>query len=260
MRLRIFGLIVTLGLTLFAIGKLVLEPPREKQQPIAFPVPPISLSGWDYWDSRYLQDAAGKIYKYGEGDRLLKIEIRQINHTDGHVENYLKNYKNIDPLLTIKQESGIGFYGLFVEGGNAYLSSCINPRGESTVTADRFIRNRNTYDLQWNRILSWLLGRSDLREWRCLWVNLSMPLDGADREDIYTILEKIWFEWYRWWNGLEKWAGEIKTDTPNAHFSISYVLNCYRRSPFREAKQNIMFQATRKITIGHSEGNIWIDS
>lgn len=198
-KLRIVGLMVTLGCTLFTIGKLAIEPPKEKQQAIAFPAAVIPLSGWDYRGSDRLQDPDGKVYRYGGGDRLLEIEMRQINHTDGNIDKYLQTYKDIQPLLMVKQQSEIGFYGLFIDSGNAYLSSCINPRGENTVTAEQFTRNRNTYDLQWNRVLSWLLGISNLREWDCLWVNLSIPLDDYSQEHTYLKLEKAWFESYDFW-------------------------------------------------------------
>ena len=198
-KLRIAGLAMTLGCTVFAVGKLAIAPPAEKAREIVFPDGAISLSGWSYRESRYLEEPEGKFYRYEEGDRILEIEMRYITYTDGNLKKYLQTHKKIDTLLSIKQQPDIGFYGLFANEEKAYLTSCLNPRGPSTVTAAQFSHNRNTYDLQWHRILWWMLGRSDLRQWNCLWVNLSIPLDGFSQEETYSILEQSWLEWYNWW-------------------------------------------------------------
>ncbi|MDJ1184683.1 cyanoexosortase A system-associated protein [Roseofilum casamattae] len=200
-RLRIVGLAITLGFTWFTFSKLLVKPIPEKQEDIVFPATVISLSGWNYRGSDGLHDPdlEGKVYRYRQGDRVLEIEMRQITYADGNIDNYLQKYHNIKPLLTVKQEPEVGFYSLFVDSEKAYLSSCINLHGESTVTAEQFAHNRNTDDLQLHRILSWLLGQSDLRDWRCLWVNLSIPLDNYSQEETYLRLEQAWFKWYNWW-------------------------------------------------------------
>lgn len=81
----------------------------------------------------------------------------------------------------------------------AYLDACINPQGGSTFTSDLFDANRIRYDLQFARLLPWLLGHQELRDKRCLWTHLSIPLDRSS-SDAYVSLEQAWFSWHKWWS------------------------------------------------------------
>lgn len=198
-KLRIIVLAMTLGCTLLAVGKLAIAPPGEKRQEMVFPNGAIPLSGWNYRESRNLQEPDGKLYRYEEGDRVLEIEMRQIAYTDGNIEHYWQRYKDLTPSFRVKQQENVGLYILFMVEERAYLSSCINPSGPSTATVEQFRHNRNTHDLQWHRIVLWMLGRSDLRQWNCLWVNVSILLEDVSQEEIDLKLEKAWFEWYNWW-------------------------------------------------------------
>jgi cyanosortase A-associated protein len=78
----------------------------------------------------------------------------------------------------------------------AYLDACINSRGGSTFTEEQFRANRIQYDVQFNRLLPWLLGQQELRDQRCLWTHLSIPLNQSSPESSYHILENAWFSWY----------------------------------------------------------------
>jgi len=99
----------------------------------------------------------------------------------------------------------VGYYGVLTHEGKAYLSACINPRGESTVTEQQFRQSLYATDLQVGRILPWISGREPLLDRRCLWTLMSTPLpsgkntDSTASEAAYKTLEAAWFNWFRWW-------------------------------------------------------------
>lgn len=93
------------------------------------------------------------------------------------------------------QLPGQGFYIKFNQNQRQYLSSCINPQGEPTANSRQFLANRNLYDFNLKQIASYVLGLSDLRDKRCLWVVLSIPqAQGAELE-----LTKAWQGWLNYW-------------------------------------------------------------
>jgi cyanosortase A-associated protein len=47
--------------------------------------------------------------------------------------------------------------------------------------------------------LAWLLGKASIRDRRCLWTQLSIPVTELEPKQAYLILEKSWQEWYQWW-------------------------------------------------------------
>jgi cyanosortase A-associated protein len=98
------------------------------------------------------------------------------------------------------KRSAIGHYGLFSYQDKAYLTACINPRGGTTFTKEQFSDQRNTSMMQFDRILLWLIGKEDLRDWRCLWVNMSTPVQQSNPQAAYVILQDTWKDWYSWWS------------------------------------------------------------
>jgi cyanosortase A-associated protein len=118
------------------------------------------------------------------------------NRASGDLPGLLKQVNDLTIPATkwkTKESSGKGYYAIFNHNGQAYLSSCINPQGDTTVDAGQFQRNRNRYNLNPSRFAFYALGLTDLRDKRCLWVTISTPeRSGAD-------LEKIWLEWLDYW-------------------------------------------------------------
>ncbi len=152
----------------------------------------------------YLQYVTGKRYTYRSRDQLLNIDMHYLANTDGNVAALLPDF--MSPPLAVAtapprllQQPGGGFYSLSTDRKYAYLSACINPRGGSTVTREQFAQNRKTYDLKVDRLLPWLLGRADLRDWRCLLTQLSIATDSSAPEATYPVLETAWFDWQHWW-------------------------------------------------------------
>ena len=109
--------------------------------------------------------------------------------------------------LNIRHQKTIGYYALFNDQDRVYLSSCINPRGLSTVTQEQLIKNRNQYDFTPDRIGAYLLGFSYIRDIRCLFTVMSVPLDKTQISSLqnnsldnhHRKLEKAWTNWYQKW-------------------------------------------------------------
>jgi cyanosortase A-associated protein len=152
----------------------------------------------------------GRSYHYQQNSKPIDIEIRYI--TDG-----VANRPAMDAMLplfnqipatalqpsTLKQQSGLGFYSLFVDKKTAYFGTCINPQGITTVTGDQFHTNSNPNPLSSgipvDRLLPWLLGRQTLRDSRCLWTVLSTPIDEVAPDATMKTLEIVGVRWIRWW-------------------------------------------------------------
>ncbi|BAY90417.1 MULTISPECIES: cyanoexosortase A system-associated protein [unclassified Tolypothrix] len=213
------GLLVVTSLSVFlTIAKLIFAPNTtiQKIQPFLFPET-VVLDKNTIWKSQALTDIvvqqpkqydaviSGRRYRYYYDHIPIDIEMRYVVGALGNVEGMI--YKNTEIKLpigklfqTVRQQPGIGYYGLFTHNNKAYLSSCINPQGESTVTPDEFMQNRYLYNLSFQHIFSWLLGKESFFDKRCLWAHLSTPINGFNSHSAYQRLEKAWFNSYSWWS------------------------------------------------------------
>lgn len=205
--LRIPLLAVTLSCALLVLGKVIFNPTSSCNlvNSFVFPVT-VPLPGGQFLSSDVLgartdkqpNYLAGRRYQYLYAGVPLTIEMRYLNNTSGEIKDLLESYTSIPSSPQLRHQDKIGFYGLFTYQRKAYLSSCINSNGGSTVTQRQFNRNRHTYDNQINRILPWLLGQQKLEDKRCLWTVISMPIKSPS-PDAHRALEKAWFAWYQWW-------------------------------------------------------------
>lgn len=216
-RLRILLLAVIFGSVFFFLGRTILVSTAGKVKVIPFDFPTaVPLIKWQLKNSRPLTPPvgespsylSGRQYQYIQNDLTLDIEMRYLVNTKGDVKSFIQTYSSI-PLspnqLLLRQQSGIGFYSLFTYQQRAYLSSCINSGGGSTVTDTQFLQNRYMYDTIYDmrfkeRLIPWLQGRRGIRDVRCLWAHLSIPLSNSSPEGDYQTLEKVWFSWYQWWH------------------------------------------------------------
>ena len=205
---RMTLLVLSFSGALFVLGKAFLTPKAtETQASYTFPGT-IVLPDWQAVSSTVLQPIpeaiAGQEYQYRRRDQLLKVELRYMAG-DGDVNRFLFVHTPVrqdNNRLLLKYQPTIGFYGVLPHQGRAYLSACISPRGESTVTAQQFVQNLRTHDLTLTRILPWLSGKQPLLDRRCLWTLMSVPAANADAatlDNAYKTLETAWFSWYRWW-------------------------------------------------------------
>lgn len=214
-KLRIPVLILIFANVLFVFGKSVLDPGIGKRTatPFVFPAA-VPLPQWQQIDSKPLPKQVVEAYPYGklalpgmhyrykQNNLFLDIKTRYELSTEGDVKQIIEKYTDIrfspqQPYPEIRQQ-GTGFYGVYVHQQRAYLDACINSSGGSTFTSAQFDSNRLQYDVQFPRIMLWLLGRQELRDNRCLWAHLSIPLNQSSPNAL-KILEQAWFSWYKWW-------------------------------------------------------------
>lgn len=206
---RISLLAVTLGGVLLVAGKLVLYPSTGNRAATPFEFPSsVPLADWQMQNSAPLEVKkpsevkSGRKYEYRKNNVALEIEMRYVVDTNGDVASMMKGHsvlKSSPGKLELANTEKVGYHGILLQKNRMYLSSCINPRGGSTVTAEQFRYNRNTRDLQLDRILFWLLGRGNIQDTRCLWAQMSVSLDKTTPENANKILEDAWGSWYAWW-------------------------------------------------------------
>lgn len=206
-KVRILLLTAILGCGIFTLGKSIVNDDSSDRPSSFFFTTAVVLPGWQFIESNSLekptfgnQYISGRHYRYVQKSLPLDIEMRYLVNTDGDVKKLLNSYTPIrfSEQLPLRRAAGVGFYSLFVYQERAYLSACINPSGGSTVTDRQFRHNRNIYDVLSSRFILWLLNQVELRDERCLWANLSVPLKDSNADSFKT-LEKAWFSWYQWW-------------------------------------------------------------
>lgn len=132
----------------------------------------------------------------------IDIGISYIINTRGEVNNYLQQYTSLTPEIiasqTNKNLSKVGYHILFTDQNRAYLNSCISPRSPSNINHQQFSQNRYHNDLDFNIAWKWLRGTASIRDRRCLWVNISTPIN-SDTQTAYQQLETAWKDLYQWW-------------------------------------------------------------
>lgn len=206
--LRIPFLAFSFSGVMMVLGKSILYPAVSSSvvAPFAFPTT-VALPGWQSLPSHPLRDInaqypnylSGRQYQYIQDELNLEIEMRYLVNSVGDIDELPNSHKYNSLSPQLRQKKGIGFYEVFTDREKAYLRSCINPYGGSTVNDKQFKQNRNTYDLQSNRLIPWLLGIKKLKDERCLWAYLSIPLKRSSHEAAYQHLENVWVSWYGWW-------------------------------------------------------------
>lgn len=205
-------LALTLAGVMLVLGRLLLFPPTAGQTRAEYTFPKqVPLPGWQAQSADTLpipekaqaEMVSGKRYSYTQGDRPLTVEIRYLVNTDPSVRNLLLKYGKPAATVafptTIQQDESGGFYSIYADETHAHLTSCINPRGASTVTEAQFMQNRYALDLRPERALPVLLGRETLRDGRCLWTVISAPLQGTPATQVYPQLKAVWADWQAWW-------------------------------------------------------------
>lgn len=146
--------------------------------------------------------AIGQKYQYIRAKMPIALEISYLVDTQGDVKSYLKQYTQLPQKAIadgqIEYIKGVGYHLLLQTSDRAYLSSCISPRSPSNVTQRQFSEYRYQNDLKLDLFWQWLQGKTSIRDRRCLWVNLSTPLNSTP-QTAHEVLETTWQELYMWW-------------------------------------------------------------
>jgi cyanosortase A-associated protein len=144
---------------------------------------------------------SGRAYRYQRGNFTLNIEMRYVIYSIGDLEEYYEGLwrSPSEPLTNnLRHSQEQGYYAVFKRGDVAYLTACINPRGGSTVTDEQYVYNRRMLDSRPEYWLPWLLGNHSMRDFRCLWTELSLTTPNLDSHT-FVMLEDLWGFWYRHW-------------------------------------------------------------
>jgi cyanosortase A-associated protein len=211
--IRVYLLAVELIAVFCVLGKIIIFPATEKKIIYDFTFPSlVPLTGWQQISSTPLtdklvpdsvyfsgQNILGETYKYRQQDIVLEIQIRYLVDTNGDLKYFIKKYTS-QVLPILYKTEGLGFYSFYRDKHNAYLTACINPYGETTVTSDQFYQNNLRHAFQLQRIAIWLTHQTKILDKRCLWTHIKIPLENKTPESLYPILKTAWFDWYRWWS------------------------------------------------------------
>jgi cyanosortase A-associated protein len=223
---RLGLLAIVFASTLFMLGRSLTVSAASsgaKKSAVATPQLPqtVPLTGWQATGSTAIALEAPKAgeaptqaepdfvqaraYQYRQNGTKLNVEARYMLG-DGNNSRFLFVYTPVraaNANLEIRQLPEIGSYGILAHQGKAYLSACVNPSGQSTVTEYEFKQNSYQQDLRVERLWPWLLGQKPLLDQRCLWTLMSVPLaetaTAAEAERAVATLEAAWKDWHPWW-------------------------------------------------------------
>ena len=158
----------------------------------------IALQQWESINTEKItfhdKQIEGRKYQQ-EKNHNLDIEIYYIPSDRGENSRLIRQYLELesDPQnLTVKENKNIGSYGLFSEGNKTYLTTCIHSQGKTAFTSQQFAELAN-HNLN-SRLFPWILGLSDLRDWSCLWVNMSVSLNNITEEKASLLLQQQLFD------------------------------------------------------------------
>ncbi len=174
----------------------------------------VSLKTWQLNSSNDLQQAiqngalSAKRYSYSSATQSdLRVDALYINGVVSIPQSLeIIGLKYPSNKLRVSYLEKVGYYALFFDQERAYLSSCINSNGFTTVTEDQFIRHR-PLELNFSHISGYLIGTRDLFDSRCLFTTLSIPIDKNNMVNSQTIymdknaktLEQAWIAWHHNW-------------------------------------------------------------
>jgi len=198
------------GCILAILSKILLFPGTSQLLDEEFSFPPsVPLSKWEFVSTNVApSDKNHHLYKYRQGDDSLTIDVEHRFRDNGSINRQLMvYYKNQGARLQLseKYEPNKGYIAFFKKKDNLYLTACLNPVGESTITQQQFVSNRYKYGWSIGRVLLWLIGQQDLFDGRCLWTNIFSPLPKnateSDLNQTAAKLEQAWQDWSNYWKG-----------------------------------------------------------
>ncbi len=199
------------GAALTSVHLLLIPPVETKLELPAIFAEPISLIDWELQSQDPVKEAAenqpelvgGTVHRYTRDNATVEIQTRYLTKMDASVRNLLLKYDLASPTVEFSEttrQNESGYYSVFHLSKTAHLTSCINPRGGSTVTAAQFTQNRYANDLRVERLLPIMLGKQTVQDSRCIWVYMSMPLGDRPPDLAQQQLETLWQTWQPWWS------------------------------------------------------------
>lgn len=203
------------GFILLISGRVALDPHWGKPAPYQFSEV-LAIANWKLVgsqpksllievDENPKRANVGYQYRYQQENLIITVNAYYITNSQGDINRDFFNTSkplmaNQPNLKIIQHQSKAGFYSTFHTQNKAYLYSCINPSGPSTVTAAQFRSNRQAEVANVHLLLLAFAGLRDLRDQRCLWTEMSIPLKrGISHQTANQQLEIAWNQWQNWW-------------------------------------------------------------
>ena len=147
--------------------------------------------------------ASVKHYQYIKNNLSISVRVSYVVNTRGNVHQLIATQtdvaENILNQQRIKKHNSLGFYSLFQDNDYAYLSSCLDSQGNTTVTSQQFSENLNQIKINPSLLGKWLVGKASIRDRRCLWFHLSVPLQ-SEVNNSHAVLENTWIDLVEWWS------------------------------------------------------------
>lgn len=214
-KIRNFWLATAFVSSCFVLLKLTLTPAQKLPSPsYTFPAS-IPLSRWQFVQAtpiglqkRYtpslatsLDDLtiAGQTYHYLRNGQPLNVEMRYFREYSS-VDNILRESTiRLDRINFTSTRSSVGAHAIYQRSNRLYITACIPPTKETTLTDGELRGAQNRPDVLSRRALPWFLGQAPLRDIRCLWTRISMSIDATSPARTAQELEQVWIEWVQWW-------------------------------------------------------------
>jgi cyanosortase A-associated protein len=207
LRIGLLGML-TLGVGVVVVRSLFFPPPPRLTTQAGLDYPDaVTLSRWQLvtaepYDPSTLDPSLAPDayqYRYQQGDRTLEATVAYVTHPFVN-ETYFRMYSPTLINIQIHETDQQGFYGVVTRQDHAELHACVRPRGHSVILYPQLARGADVIDWRLSHLWKWMMGQSPLRDYRCLWTTLRLPLEGRSPDDAYGILESVWPEWRSHWS------------------------------------------------------------
>ena len=204
-----------IGISLVTVYS-VIEPDAGHHSVADFTFPQsIPLSSWNNTNNQSIAIASApdnqdnvihsaNLYQYQESQQNAQLDVAMYYVTDtrGDVKSFFLEQTEIAPeILATKEikQQGNSYYSIFNDSDRTYLSTCLNPTGNSTVTQKQFSQSLNQRPIDLKLLKDWLLGKASIRDRRCLWITISTSNRNLSSTEPEEILQTFWQSWDTWW-------------------------------------------------------------
>lgn len=139
---------------------------------------------------------SGKHYRYLRKDQPISIEMRYFGDYSSVSDIVKEATVQLERIQLTPAKSSVGAHAIYQRSNQLFITGCIPPSRETTITAGQLRGAQNRPDVLARRALPWFLGQASLRDLRCVWVRMSMPINSTNTSED---LEQAWIEWVQWW-------------------------------------------------------------